>query len=148
MPSDDTTFMQKYFIEREKMMKQWDKSMLIFQCGKFYEIYGYQDDLQDQIWEYQKIMPNCAEPWIKSKLDNRNIICCGWPTDKFFKWIHLFVPGGWKLDIWNEIGEKKIGSKKVKIHGFFKSFSPGTYVPIENKAVLSNNCSCIWIEKS
>lgn len=148
MPSDDTTFMQKYFIEREKMMKQWDKSMLIFQCGKFYEIYGFQDDLHDQIWEYQKIMPNCAEPWIKSKLDNRNIICCGWPTDKFFKWIHLFVPNGWKLDIWNEIGEKKIGSRKVKIHGFFKSFSPGTYVPIENKAVLSNNCSCIWIEKS
>lgn len=148
MPSDDTNFMQKYFNEREKMMKKWDKSMLIFQCGKFYEIYGYQDDLNDQIWEYQKIMPNCAEPWNKCKLNNRNVVCCGWPTDKFFKWIHLFVPGGWKLDVWNETGEKKIGSRKVKIHGFFKSFSPGTFVPIENKSILSNNCSCIWIEKS
>ena len=142
-------FIEKYFLERQKMLSTWKKSMLIFQCGSFYEIYGLVDYPNDPIWDYQRIMPNCTEPWVKGTYKKENdVLCCGWPVSKFFNFLHLFVPEGWKIDVWNEIGEQKIKGKKVKIHGFFKSFSPGTYVPIENDQVLTNNCSCIWIEKS
>jgi len=140
-----TTFIERYFNERNKMQEKWKKSMLIFQCGKFYEIYGFEDDNNDPIWDYQKIMPNCASPWKKAEFQNRNVLCCGWPVNQFFKWIHLFVPEGWKIDIWNEIGTAKKGNK---IHGFFKSFSPGTFVPLQNNNIITNTCSCIWIEKS
>ena len=68
-----TTFIERYFNERNKIQEKWEKSMLIFQCGKFYEIYGFEDDNNDPIWDYQKIMPNCASPWKKAEFKNRNI---------------------------------------------------------------------------
>ena len=53
------------------MLSTWKKSMLIFQCGSFYEIYGLVDYPNDPIWDYQRIMPNCTELGLKEHIKKK-----------------------------------------------------------------------------
>ena len=85
-------FIEKYFLERKKMLSKWKKSMLIFQCGSFYEIYGLVDYPNDPIWDYQRIMPNCTEPWVKGSYKKENDVLLWLACFKVFYFFTSFCP--------------------------------------------------------
>lgn len=135
------TYFDRYFITRNKMIDKWRKSMLLMHCGKFYEVYGYNEP-DDPIFEYYDIM-DCAAPWKKTTHNNKDVMCCGHQVESLNKVIKRLTKEGWHVEVHREVGLNK---KKQKIHEYFKSYSPGTYTVLNNND-LNNNCCSIFIEK-
>ena len=105
------TYFDRYFITRNKMIDKWQKSMLLMQCGKFFEVYGYNEP-EDPIFEYYHIM-DCAAPWKKTTHNGKDVVCCGHQVESLNKVIKRLTKEGWHVEVHKEIG---INQKKQKIH--------------------------------
>lgn len=135
-----------FFAEREKLFKEYngdEKIMLLQQCGTFFEIYGFHEE-DDPIFEYYRIM-DCAPPWWKAKLGEKDVYCCGHNTASIDSTCRKLAREGWHVKILKEIGPAP-ENKKKKAHGHLKTISPGTLVPINNNKLLTNNCVCVVID--
>ena len=77
--------------------------MLLQQCGTFFEIYGFHDE-DDPIFEYYRIM-ECAPPWWKAKLDEKDVYCCGHNTASIDSTCRKLAREGWHVKILEEIGK-------------------------------------------
>ena len=145
---NDESMTEFYFnLLQDTKLKYGEKTFLIMQCGSFYEVYGYEDNKDDDVYHYMDIMD--TNGFLKGTHNGRPVLCAGWPKDKFInsssRYTKKFYPLGWKLVLWVETGEKnKDGSK---IRKFYKVFSPGTDTTFNNDSILTNNFNCIWVEK-
>jgi DNA mismatch repair protein MutS len=135
------SYFERYFITRNKILEKWPKSMLLMQCGTFYEIYGYNEPT-DPVFQYYYIM-DCRAPWKKCSHNDKDVMCCGYPVESLDKTVKRLTQEGWYVEVHDEVGKNK---KKQKIHEHKNSFSPGTFTPLNNNE-LTKNCCCIFIEK-
>ncbi len=140
---DEKRGIARYFSIRKEVFKKHKKAMLLMQCGTFFEIYGYEEE-GDPLWEYWDIM-DCKAPFPKSNINGQQVFCCGHQVVSLDTTIKRLMKEGWYVEVFNEIDTD---SKNKKIHGHMNSFSPGTFVLIDNGKMLTNNCICISIEKS
>ena len=106
-----------FFAEREKLFKEYngdEKIMLLQQCGTFFEIYGFHEE-DDPIFEYYRIM-DCAPPWWKAKLDEKDVYCCGHNTASIDSTCRKLAREGWYVKILKEIDRHlKIKKKSTVI---------------------------------
>ena len=141
-----------YFDHLRKYEKIYgENTILLWQCGSFYEIYGLKDKndciKESKIVEYSKIL-DMTIAFKKSFLlhngERKKVMMAGYGTVvPLEKYIPKLNNAGYTVVVWSEIGDDPInGGKERKEMGVF---SVGTNFDIETKQI-TNNIACIWIE--
>merc|ERR1711871_763720 len=114
---NDESMTEFYFnLLQDTKSKYGEKTFLIMQCGSFYEVYGYEDNKDDDVYHYMDIMD--TNGFLKGTHNGRPVLCAGWPKDKFInsssRYTKKFYPLGWKLVLWVETGEKNKDGSKIR----------------------------------
>tara|TARA_B100000795_G_scaffold267547_2_gene252596 strand:+ start:635 stop:3634 length:3000 start_codon:yes stop_codon:yes gene_type:complete len=142
---------KNYFNNLRKYEKIYgDKTILLWQCGSFYEIYGFKDGGNisgSNILGYANILEmviaNKKMNYVDECGNKKNIIMAGHgivvPLEKY---IPKLNDAGYTVVVWKEIGNHINGGKERAEFGIF---SVGTNFDIQTKNI-TNNIACIWIE--
>lgn len=139
-------------LHKEYELKYGNKSLVLLQNGKFYEVYSITDDktLNGKI-----IGPDCRhleeltnvsmyrKGINKDRIvDFNNPICWGFPLISEEKYIPDLINDGYTLIIYLQ---KEENGKIERV--FNKVISPGTYINDNDYKTLSNYINCIYIEE-
>ena len=141
-----------YFENLKKYEKKYgEKTILLWQCGSFYEVYGLKDKNEfiscSKIVEFARILEIViAEK--KNTLtingEKKQVVMAGNGTIvPLEKYVPKLNKAGYTVVVWNEIGDDPIHGGKERVE--MGVFSVGTNFDIETKK-LTNNIACIWIE--
>jgi len=142
----------EYFHNLQRYEKIYgENTILLWQCGSFYEIYGLKDQndciKESKIVEYSKILDMtiaCKKSFLLHNGERKKVMMAGYGTVvPLEKYIPKLNKAGFTVVVWGEIGDDPInGGKERKEMGVF---SVGTNFDIDTKQ-LTNNIACIWIE--
>jgi len=143
---------KEYFYNVEDYEKKYGKkTILLWQCGSFFEVYGMKDKNDNisgsNIVEFSKILEIVItekKNFINYKGERKKIIMAGNGTVvPLEKYIPKLNNAGYTVVVWSEVGDDPInGGKERKELGVF---SVGTNFDIQTKEI-TNNIACIWIE--
>jgi DNA mismatch repair protein MutS len=131
--------------------KYGKKTILLWQCGSFFEVYGMKDNegniIGSNIIEFSKILEIIIaekKSYIKYNGERKKVVMAGNGTVvPLEKYIPKLNNAGYTVVVWNEVGDDHInGGKERKEFGVF---SVGTNFDIQTKEI-TNNIACIWIE--
>ena len=137
---------KSYFNTLNKYKETYGKkTILLWQCGHFFEVYGYKNPKTNeyygsQISNFSQIC-DLAIANKKKCVNNEHIVMSGFsPITRLDKYLPRLNNKGYTVAVW--IQDEKIVSNRYE----FGIFSPGTYFNI-NENSITNNIMCIWIEK-
>jgi len=142
----------KYLDEYQN--KFGEKTILLWQCGGFYEIYTLQDIntgeyITPGFKDYLKI--TYMNPANKNLSFEKNGIkypvkMAGFTHTDYLleKWIKILTDYGYTVAVWEETGS--VGSKKTR--SLDNIYSPGCHFTVEERDVDTNNIACYVINKS
>ena len=137
---------KSYFDTHNKYKETYGKkTILLWQCGHFFEVYGYKNPKTNeyygsQISNFSQIC-DLAIANKKKCVNNEHIVMAGFsPITRLDKYLPRLNNNGYTVAVW--IQDEKIASNRYE----FGIFSPGTYFNI-NENSITNNIMCIWIEK-
>ncbi len=146
------SMMKSYFDNLKKYEKRYgEKTILLWQCGSFYEIYGLKDKndniTDSKIIEYSKILDmNIADKksFLEFNGERKKVMMAGYGTVvPLEKYIPKLNNEGYTVVVWHEIGDDPINGGKERVE--MGVFSVGTNFDIQTSN-LTNNIACIWIE--
>ena len=150
---EDMKMVEEYFARSDHYReKLGPNTILLFQAGSFYEVYGYKgpDDTHIQGSLIEEFSQVCDMQVSEKKAfyKNKALYMAGfgtrdWQLEKYKNRLlehNYTVVVIVQLDDMQETGAKK---KKRELEGIY---SPGTYVPPDTKTQLSNHMMCVWIE--
>lgn len=148
------TMIEQYFNKLEEYTRIYgDKTMLLWQCGSFFEIYGLKDKTTGEFTDshikaYASILDMAIAPkkvQMKGKHKNKELKMSGYnicvPLEKY---VPKLNKEGYTVIVWEEIGDDVIS--KGKLRKEMGVFSIGTNFDIQTKE-LTNCIMCIWIER-
>lgn len=121
------------------------KTLLLWQCGSFFEVYGYKDPTTNklsgsQIGDFSRIC-DMSIATKKKCVNQKNIVMAGFsPIQRLDKYLPKLNNEGYTVAVWIQ------DEVTPQIRNELGIFSPGTYFNL-NDNVASNNIMCIWIEK-
>lgn len=128
------------YFEKDKYYKSkyGKKTFLLYQVGSFFEVYGMKNNAasMQNIEAYAEI---CG---LAVACKQNNIVMSGFRDYILDKYIEKIQPHGYTVIVF--VQEEKHGSIIRYENGIY---SPGTTF-IDNVSILSNNISCIWIQKT
>ncbi len=140
----------EYFEKDKNYKKKYGKNtFLLYQVGSFFEVYGIQNnnDSMENIERYAEICglaiaskQICIGNTIGS--EQANIVMAGFRDYILDKYIEKIQPHGYTVVVY--VQEEQNGFIKRCENGVY---SPGTTF-LENVNILSNNISCLWIQKT
>ncbi len=134
---------EEYFLLETKYKEKYgEQTFLLMQVGSFFEVYGMQDIHMKTIQCFSNIC-NLAIANKKICIGQNNVVMSGFRDYLLEKYIEKVHPYGYSVVVFVQEEDVK-GNIKRKECGVF---SPGTTF-IENNTTLSNNISCVWIQKS
>lgn len=145
--------LQNYFDTlKYNISKFGKKTMVLWQCGGFYEVYALKNEKINDYEEGKLQIETCNEvcdfsivPKGKQKFMNKQLCMAGIPvTADMEKIIGKIKREGFTIVIFAEVGDDPIS--KGKIREQIGIFSPGTHFNLNSKQ-MSNNIMCIWIEE-
>ena len=151
----DNRMIANYFKELNKYYEKYgEKTILLWQCGGFYEIYCVEDPktkerLISRFDEYVEITHmNCANKngTFKHKGVEMPLKMAGFKADEYYlnKYATILVNEGFTVPIWSETGlDGKGGKSRAELH----VFSPGTNFSVDKKED-TNNIACYTIIKN
>ena len=118
------------------IQKYGNKTILFWQCGDFYEVYGRESD-PENVLNFTRM---CDFTY---STENGNIKA-GMPKKSVQKWSNRIIENGYTLVIFNQFKDPT-----MKSHYRKESYilSPSTSLDVHNNTVNSNYCSVIWIER-
>lgn len=119
------------------------KTMLLFQVGSFFEVYGLVDEESHEIVKQFCDITGYTPAQKKITIGKKTAIMAGFRDYLLEKMIEKFHPHGYTIVVYIQEGDEEDGTKSRILQGIY---SPGTTF-IEQSQVLSNNMSCIWIQK-
>jgi DNA mismatch repair protein MutS len=134
--------------DRYYKSKYGKKTFLLYQVGSFFELYGIKNNIfsMENIESYSDI---CGLSVASKQIcvggnpgDQPNIVMAGFRDYILDKYIEKIQPHGYTVIVY--IQEEKNGSIIRYESGVY---SPGTTF-MDNVSVLSNNISCLWIQKT
>lgn len=122
--------------------KYGEKTFLLYQVGSFFEVYALTDQKSyENIQVYSEICglkialkQNCV--------GKDNVVMAGFRDYLLDSYIEKIHPHGYTIVVY--VQEEVCGEIRRKENGVY---SPGTTF-LENDSILSNNLSCIWIQKT
>jgi DNA mismatch repair protein MutS len=120
--------------------KYGEKSFLLYQVGSFFEVYGMEGELEN-IQNYANIT-SLAIAAKKVCVGKKQIYMCGYRDYMLDKYIQKIHPYGYVCVVYVQHDEG--GKIKRRLH---EIYSPATTF-VEESSSLSNNISCLWIQKS
>ena len=136
--------LKQYFkLRNEYREKYGEKTLLLMEVGSFYEVYTNVDPESKEINEPQVIdLQRYAELTPGKKTES--IFMLGFSSRNpsiAEKYIEKIINNGYTVVVYNQVGEgDNITRERTGI------YSPGTYFN-EKTDNISNNISCIWVEK-
>jgi len=150
---EDLKMVEEYFARSDHYReKLGQNTIVLFQSGTFYEVYGYKgsNDSQIQGSLIEDFSQVCDMQISEKKMtyQNKSVYMAGfgardWQLEKYKNRLlenNYTVVVIIQLDEMQESGAKK---KKRELEGIY---SPGTYVPPDTRTQLSNHMMCIWTE--
>ena len=155
-PEKDGRMIADYFNTLNDYYKKYgEKTILLWQCGGFFEIYCVEDPetgerLLSRFDEYLEITHmNKAKKNLTYSCNGKQMpaYMAGFKADDYFlnKYTTILVNEGFTVAVWHETGLNSKGSKdRAELH----VFSPGTNFTTENKKEDTNNIACYVIMKN
>uniref|UniRef100_A0A6C0KGI2 DNA mismatch repair proteins mutS family domain-containing protein n=1 Tax=viral metagenome TaxID=1070528 RepID=A0A6C0KGI2_9ZZZZ len=138
------TLIDYYFDETSKYTKEYgEKTVVLIECGKFFEIYGVKDKRTQVICnnksKIEEVSKLCNLSIAFKNGDKNNIIMAGCPMSSIDKYIQLLVENGWTVPL-------ILQDKVIKTHRSLKNvYTAGSYFN-NNDTQITNNIMCVWIE--
>ncbi len=129
--------------DKEYKNKYGEKTFLLYQVGSFFEVYALSKDKNsfENIKNYARICDLTIANKNNIFAGKGNVLMCGFRDYCLEKYIEKTHPHGYTIIVFTQEGPStNIVRKESAI------YSPGTTF-LENNSSLSNNMSCIWIQK-
>lgn len=127
-------------LEREYKKKYGNKTFLLFQVGSFFEVYGLEGEMKT-INKFSQIC-NLAIASKKICVGKKGVYMAGFRDYILDKYIKIIHPHGYICVVYVQ----KENQGKIT-RELFEIYTPATTF-IDDDPVLSNNISCLWIQKS
>tara|TARA_B100000123_G_C25737406_1_gene432168 strand:+ start:16 stop:3087 length:3072 start_codon:yes stop_codon:yes gene_type:complete len=149
----DESMYIEYFNYTSKLISDYgEKSVVLLQCGSFFEIYGLKDFETGEI-SGSKIVETARllefnvshkKNVVKFNDKNKQLLMAGGPDYTKDKMVNKLVEDGFTVGVYIQVSE---GNSIKRV--LDKVYSPGTVFSseIENINSLTNNTMCIWIQK-
>lgn len=137
------SMIQEYFaIEKKYQCIYGEKTFLLYQVGSFFEVYGIQEkhDKHCKLFSDMCNLNLSIKQNIKLSKTNDKLYMCGFQCYLLEKYIDRIQCHGYSAVVYEQ--EPEDPTKR----SFSKIYSPGTSI-IEQRTNLSNNISCVWIDK-
>ena len=138
----------EYFQKMNEHVKKYgEKTLVLWECGKFLEIYGLCDPNDDTILTpYLIHIRKICGLALKKKNEvfhkGKCVMITGIPTISAEKWISKLQKAGWTLPVYLQNEDGPPFHRKLKY-----ILSPGTYLD-DDPQHITNNVMCCWIEKN
>ena len=142
---EDLSMYEEYFQLTQKHKKdQGEKTVVLLNCGIFYEIYGYANEDGDisgsDIVEVCQICDLACTEKSKIKYKNKKLYQAGFRDFVADKFLNMIVDGGYTAVMYIQTDEINIRTKK-KVRKLESIYSAGTYIPVESNNQKLNNPS-------
>ena len=145
----------KYFNNLKKYKKKYgEKTLLLLQCGSFYEVYSPIDKdgeyLNKSFQDYLNITNmNAAasnKPYFDESGKKYPVKMAGFTHGEYYleKWVKVLINNGYTVAVWDEDG--MMGKSKTRSESVI--FSPGCTFSVEKKEEDTNNIACYVINVS
>jgi len=129
-------------------VKKWkniygEKTLVIMEVGKFYEIYALKDDggnIHENDMEAVEQMSFLNIGDKKCKYNNMNVLQAGFNTMGLDKFVKIFQENLYTTVIYEQDSPGKNATRSLS-----QIISPGTYID-DDSSCISNVTLCIWIE--
>lgn len=150
---EDMNMITEYFERTDEYIKKYGpNTLLLMQCGTFYEVYAYSEPNNSEykggrILEFSQMCNLSISTKANTKYKNNPVHMAGFQHYSIDKYIQRLVENNYTVveyiqqDIMQANGKKKIR----KLNGVY---SPGTHLTFDantNFSQLSNNIMCIWV---
>uniref|UniRef100_A0AB39J9E4 Muts7 n=1 Tax=Florenciella sp. virus SA2 TaxID=3240092 RepID=A0AB39J9E4_9VIRU len=136
------TMINEYF-EKDKIYKKkhGEKTFLLYQVGSFFEVYGLKDDPSYENIEKFSEICSLAIASKQAYVNKKSLQMAGFRDYLLEKYIEKIYNHGYTIVVY--IQKETNGVIERIENGIY---SPGTTI-LDNDQSLSNNISCIWIQK-
>jgi DNA mismatch repair protein MutS len=150
---EDMNMITEYF-ERtaEYKRKYGPNTLLLMQCGTFYEVYAYSEPNEidyrgGSILEFSKIC-NMAISTKKVNYKNYIVYMAGFTFYKIDHYVQRLVEQQYTVVEYIQEDSMQTNGKK-KVRRLNAIYSPGTHLSFEtnNKSQMSNHIMCIWVHE-
>lgn len=141
----------KYTKEHEE--KYGKKSMVLLQCGSFFEVYGIMSNetgeyLNSKIVEFSEVCQMNIGPKKNVMDKNGKVMMAGFQTYLLDKYLPILLDSGYTVIVYVQEKEKRKDGKHDRY--LDKIYSPGTYVccDTDSSPQITNNIMCVWLHIS
>lgn len=143
----------EYFYYSEELKKEYgEKSVVLLQCGGFFEVYGLRDPTTNEVVGSSIVDVAKLFGFVVSEKKNSieyenkqmNVLMAGLPMYSLDKNIPKLVMNGYTVAVYIQEKEDKVITRRLD-----QIYSQGTFISndLNNSDHLSNNTMCIWIER-
>lgn len=149
---EEMKMVEEYFARTDHYReKLGDKTIVLFQSGSFYEVYGYkgESDVRIQgslIEEFSQICDmQISEK--KASYKDKHLYMAGfgvrdWQLEKYK---NRLLEHNYTVVVIIQLEEMQSSGAKKKKRELEGIYSPGTFIPPDTKAQWSNHIMCVWI---
>jgi DNA mismatch repair protein MutS len=145
-PRKETIYDQYFIITKEYTEKYGSQTILFYQVGAFFEMYGVQtksgDILKSRVDEFTQIAQlNMSSKEIET--EGGAVIMAGFRDYSLDKYLKIATNNGFTAVVYIQ----NMSNPKNITREFHGIYSPGTYISYdtESSQQLSNNVVCIWL---
>lgn len=139
-----TSIYKEYFAYCRKWKNVYgEKTLVLIQIGKFYEMYALKDDdgnIHENDMDAIERMSFLTIADKKYKYENMNVLQAGFNITCFDKFINIFQDNDYTTVIYEQDSVGKNTTRSLS-----EIISPGTYIE-DDTISISNVTLCIWIE--
>lgn len=142
----DSIYEQYFSITKDYIEKYGKNTILLYQVGAFFEMYGVQNKKGDVLKSRVDEFTRFAQLNMSSKeidVDEGTVLMAGFRDYSLDKYLKIATNNGFTAVVYvqNMTNPKNITRELLNIH------SPGTYISYdtESSQQLSNNIICVWL---
>ena len=171
MPEKQTILEEYLLYTKEHSDKYGERTVVLLHCGKFYEIYGYDDGTGNMVgsklteaaggcdlriakksqpftfaWSTLEILYGKGSTEYKTYPGKRfDYYMAGFQIDYIDRYVNTLVQDGWTVPVYNQIGTSTSATPITR--ELAQIYTPGTTFS-EDDVSVSNNLVCIWITET
>ena len=139
-----------YFNHTRKLNNTYknQKCIVLMQVGDFYEVYGLKNSKTDEIFgseimHFSKTLDMEVKEKSNVRFEGNNVLMSGFPIYKRDHHVLRLYNAGLIIAIYDQKVKESGEIERV----LSETISKGTFLYSESEK-LSNNCSCVWMEKT
>jgi DNA mismatch repair protein MutS len=170
--SEKQTILEEYLLyTKEHSDKYGERTVVLLHCGKFYEIYGFDDSSGNVVGSRITDVASTCDlriakkaqtfAFARSTLENLygrdsveyktfhgrrfDYYMAGFQTDYIDRYVNMLVQDGWTVPVYKQNGTSASATPITR--ELLQVFTPGTTFS-EDDVSVSNNLVCVWIAET